>query len=168
MIFPPSCLSGWCLQLSRHRGSVSSVFAFLCRKSCTMRVPIHHLQRLTIFTTVLTGGGVGTMYYLMQSECMCACTRWSNSLFKTETPGSALRSESGSGLGVEPANVLVCLSAAAPSCLCDSCTRTCACSLFCYLVRKLCWEWIPSTRCATAEGVSCCHGEPWSPALTSS
>uniref|UniRef100_A0A3P9K4B1 Ribosomal protein L37 n=1 Tax=Oryzias latipes TaxID=8090 RepID=A0A3P9K4B1_ORYLA len=33
-----------------------------------MRVPIHHLQRLTIFTTVLTGGGVGTMYYLMQKN----------------------------------------------------------------------------------------------------
>ncbi|KAF6714596.1 Cytochrome c oxidase assembly factor 1-like [Oryzias melastigma] len=33
-----------------------------------MRVPIHHLQKLTIFTTILTGGGVGTMYYLMQKN----------------------------------------------------------------------------------------------------
>ncbi|KAK5859345.1 hypothetical protein PBY51_020908 [Eleginops maclovinus] len=31
-----------------------------------MRVPTSKLQQLTIFTTVLTGGGVGTMYYLMQ------------------------------------------------------------------------------------------------------
>ncbi|RVE61045.1 hypothetical protein OJAV_G00166790 [Oryzias javanicus] len=38
------------------------------RWSSTMRVPIHHLQRLTIFTTILTGGGVGTMYYLMQKN----------------------------------------------------------------------------------------------------
>ncbi|XP_067330007.1 uncharacterized protein [Channa argus] len=33
-----------------------------------MRVSTSHLQQLTIFTTVLTGGGVGTMYYLMQKR----------------------------------------------------------------------------------------------------
>lgn len=34
-----------------------------------MRIPTSKLQHLAIFTTVLTGGGIGTMYYLMQSEC---------------------------------------------------------------------------------------------------
>lgn len=33
-----------------------------------MRVSTSHLQQLTIFTTVLTGAGVGTMYYLMQKK----------------------------------------------------------------------------------------------------
>lgn len=33
-----------------------------------MKVPIAQLQQLTFFTTVLTGGGIGTMYYLQQSE----------------------------------------------------------------------------------------------------
>ncbi|KAK2844022.1 hypothetical protein Q5P01_010681 [Channa striata] len=33
-----------------------------------MRVSTSHLQQLTIFTTVLTGGGVSTMYYLMQKK----------------------------------------------------------------------------------------------------
>lgn len=34
-----------------------------------MRIPTSKLQHLAIFTTVLTGGGIGIMYYLMQSEC---------------------------------------------------------------------------------------------------
>lgn len=33
-----------------------------------MRISNSHLQQLTIFTTVLTGAGIGTMYYLLQSE----------------------------------------------------------------------------------------------------
>ncbi|CAJ1053254.1 cytochrome c oxidase assembly factor 1 homolog [Xyrichtys novacula] len=33
-----------------------------------MRVSTSHLQQLTIFTTVLTGGGIGTMYYLQQKK----------------------------------------------------------------------------------------------------
>lgn len=33
-----------------------------------MRVPTDHLQRLAVFTTVLTGGGVATMYCLMQNK----------------------------------------------------------------------------------------------------
>ncbi|KAM3865902.1 cytochrome c oxidase assembly factor 1 homolog [Diretmus argenteus] len=33
-----------------------------------MRVPTSKLQQLTIFTTLLTGGGIGTMYYLMQKK----------------------------------------------------------------------------------------------------
>ncbi|CAN9502963.1 unnamed protein product [Ophioblennius macclurei] len=33
-----------------------------------MRVSTSHLQQLTIFTTMLTGGGVTTMYCLMQSK----------------------------------------------------------------------------------------------------
>ncbi|XP_054452047.1 cytochrome c oxidase assembly factor 1 homolog [Anoplopoma fimbria] len=33
-----------------------------------MRVSTSHLQQLTIFTTLLTGGGIGTMYYLLQKK----------------------------------------------------------------------------------------------------
>lgn len=33
-----------------------------------MRVSTSQLQRLTIFTTVLTGAGISTMYYLMQKK----------------------------------------------------------------------------------------------------
>lgn len=33
-----------------------------------MRVPTSKLQQLAIFTTVLTGGGIATMYHLLQSE----------------------------------------------------------------------------------------------------
>ncbi|XP_034542720.1 cytochrome c oxidase assembly factor 1 homolog [Notolabrus celidotus] len=33
-----------------------------------MRVSTSHLQQLTIFTTMLTGGGIGTMYYLQQKR----------------------------------------------------------------------------------------------------
>lgn len=33
-----------------------------------MRISNSHLQQLTIFTTVLTGAGISTMYYLLQSE----------------------------------------------------------------------------------------------------
>ncbi|XP_053186232.1 cytochrome c oxidase assembly factor 1 homolog [Scomber japonicus] len=33
-----------------------------------MRVSTSKLQQLTIFTTVLTGGGIGTMYYLLQKN----------------------------------------------------------------------------------------------------
>ncbi|XP_071750342.1 cytochrome c oxidase assembly factor 1 homolog [Centroberyx gerrardi] len=33
-----------------------------------MRVSTSKLQQLAIFTTVLTGGGIGTMYYLMQKK----------------------------------------------------------------------------------------------------
>ncbi|XP_044224659.1 cytochrome c oxidase assembly factor 1 homolog isoform X2 [Thunnus albacares] len=33
-----------------------------------MRVSTSKLQQLTIFTTVLTGGGIGTMYYLLQKK----------------------------------------------------------------------------------------------------
>ncbi|XP_040000092.1 cytochrome c oxidase assembly factor 1 homolog isoform X2 [Xiphias gladius] len=33
-----------------------------------MRVSNSHLQQLAIFTTVLTAGGVGTMYYLLQKK----------------------------------------------------------------------------------------------------
>ncbi|XP_029971157.1 cytochrome c oxidase assembly factor 1 homolog [Salarias fasciatus] len=33
-----------------------------------MRISTSHLQQLTIFTTVLTGGGITTMYCLMQSK----------------------------------------------------------------------------------------------------
>lgn len=33
-----------------------------------MRVSTIKLQQLTIFATLFTGGGTGTMYYLMQSE----------------------------------------------------------------------------------------------------
>ncbi|XP_026229371.1 cytochrome c oxidase assembly factor 1 homolog [Anabas testudineus] len=33
-----------------------------------MRVSTSHLQQLTIFTTLVTGAGVGTMYYLMQRK----------------------------------------------------------------------------------------------------
>ncbi|XP_076601063.1 cytochrome c oxidase assembly factor 1 homolog [Chaetodon auriga] len=33
-----------------------------------MRVSTTQLQQLTIFTTVLTGGGIGTMYYLQQKK----------------------------------------------------------------------------------------------------
>ncbi|XP_068594041.1 cytochrome c oxidase assembly factor 1 homolog [Cebidichthys violaceus] len=33
-----------------------------------MRVSTSQLQQLTIFTTVLTGGGIGTMYYLLQKK----------------------------------------------------------------------------------------------------
>lgn len=36
-----------------------------------MRVSTSKLQQLAIFTTVLTGGGISTMYYLLQSECTC-------------------------------------------------------------------------------------------------
>uniref|UniRef100_UPI0037E8F640 cytochrome c oxidase assembly factor 1 homolog isoform X1 n=2 Tax=Semicossyphus pulcher TaxID=241346 RepID=UPI0037E8F640 len=38
------------------------------RKEAEMRVSTSHLQQLTIFTTVLTGGGIGTMYYLQQKR----------------------------------------------------------------------------------------------------
>ncbi|XP_041848126.1 cytochrome c oxidase assembly factor 1 homolog isoform X2 [Melanotaenia boesemani] len=37
-------------------------------RKTTMRASTSHLQQLTIFTTVLTGGGVGTMYYLLQKK----------------------------------------------------------------------------------------------------
>ncbi|XP_035805352.1 cytochrome c oxidase assembly factor 1 homolog isoform X1 [Amphiprion ocellaris] len=37
------------------------------RNKAKMRVSTSQLQQLTIFTTVLTGGGVGTMYYLLQN-----------------------------------------------------------------------------------------------------
>ncbi|XP_034744506.1 cytochrome c oxidase assembly factor 1 homolog isoform X1 [Etheostoma cragini] len=37
-------------------------------KKAKMRVSTSHLQQLTIFTTVLTGGGIGTMYYLQQKK----------------------------------------------------------------------------------------------------
>ncbi|XP_059199969.1 cytochrome c oxidase assembly factor 1 homolog isoform X2 [Centropristis striata] len=37
-------------------------------KEAKMRVSNSQLQKLTIFTTVLTGAGVGTMYYLMQKK----------------------------------------------------------------------------------------------------
>ncbi|XP_031733052.1 uncharacterized protein coa1 isoform X1 [Anarrhichthys ocellatus] len=33
-----------------------------------MRVSTTQLQQLTIFTTVLTGAGIGTMYYLLQKK----------------------------------------------------------------------------------------------------
>ncbi|XP_029308650.1 cytochrome c oxidase assembly factor 1 homolog [Cottoperca gobio] len=33
-----------------------------------MRISTSQLQQLTLFTTVLTGGGVGTMYYLLQKN----------------------------------------------------------------------------------------------------
>ncbi|KAM9718937.1 cytochrome c oxidase assembly factor 1 homolog [Menidia menidia] len=33
-----------------------------------MRVSTSHLQQLAIFSTLLTGGGVGTMYYLLQKR----------------------------------------------------------------------------------------------------
>lgn len=33
-----------------------------------MRVSTSKLQQLTIFTTIMTGGGVGTMYYLIQKR----------------------------------------------------------------------------------------------------
>lgn len=33
-----------------------------------MRVPTSKLQQLAIFTTALTGGGIATMYHLLQSE----------------------------------------------------------------------------------------------------
>ncbi|XP_049604394.1 cytochrome c oxidase assembly factor 1 homolog isoform X4 [Syngnathus scovelli] len=33
-----------------------------------MRISTNKLQQLTIFTTLLTGGGIGTMYYLMQKK----------------------------------------------------------------------------------------------------
>nr|XP_061795431.1 cytochrome c oxidase assembly factor 1 homolog [Nerophis lumbriciformis] len=33
-----------------------------------MRVSTNKLQQLAIFTTLLTGGGIGTMYYLMQKK----------------------------------------------------------------------------------------------------
>ncbi|KAM8851123.1 cytochrome c oxidase assembly factor 1 homolog isoform 1-T2 [Spinachia spinachia] len=33
-----------------------------------MRVSTSHLQHLTIFTTLLTGVGIGTMYYLLQKK----------------------------------------------------------------------------------------------------
>ncbi|XP_074547556.1 cytochrome c oxidase assembly factor 1 homolog [Halichoeres trimaculatus] len=33
-----------------------------------MRVPTSQLQQLTVFTTLLTGGGIGTMYYLQQKR----------------------------------------------------------------------------------------------------
>lgn len=33
-----------------------------------MRISTSKLQQLTIFTTVLTGGGIGTMYYLLQKK----------------------------------------------------------------------------------------------------
>ncbi|KAL6104723.1 coa1 [Pungitius sinensis] len=33
-----------------------------------MRISTSHLQQLTIFTTLLTGGGIGTMYYLLQKK----------------------------------------------------------------------------------------------------
>lgn len=63
--------------LDRHTG-----------KEAKMRVSTSQLQQLTIFTTVLTGGGIGTMYYLQQSEynelCVCEsvwswffCEMWS-------------------------------------------------------------------------------------------
>uniref|UniRef100_A0AAQ5ZWS2 Uncharacterized protein n=1 Tax=Amphiprion ocellaris TaxID=80972 RepID=A0AAQ5ZWS2_AMPOC len=38
------------------------------RNKAKMRVSTSQLQQLTIFTTVLTGGGVGTMYYLLQKK----------------------------------------------------------------------------------------------------
>ncbi|XP_031603395.1 cytochrome c oxidase assembly factor 1 homolog [Oreochromis aureus] len=37
-------------------------------KKASMRISNSHLQQLTIFTTVLTGGGIGTMYYLLQKN----------------------------------------------------------------------------------------------------
>ncbi|KAL7386853.1 hypothetical protein ABVT39_014853 [Epinephelus coioides] len=37
-------------------------------KEAKMRVSTSQLQQLTIFTTVLTGAGIGTMYYLMQKK----------------------------------------------------------------------------------------------------
>ncbi|XP_030581274.1 cytochrome c oxidase assembly factor 1 homolog [Archocentrus centrarchus] len=33
-----------------------------------MRISTSHLQQLTIFTTILTGGGIGTMYCLLQKK----------------------------------------------------------------------------------------------------
>ncbi|XP_044074649.1 cytochrome c oxidase assembly factor 1 homolog isoform X2 [Siniperca chuatsi] len=40
----------------------------LTGKEAKMRVSTSQLQQLTIFTTVLTGGGIGTMYYLQQKK----------------------------------------------------------------------------------------------------
>ncbi|XP_074508287.1 cytochrome c oxidase assembly factor 1 homolog isoform X1 [Sebastes fasciatus] len=37
-------------------------------KEVKMRVSTSQLQQLAIFTTLLTGGGIGTMYYLLQKK----------------------------------------------------------------------------------------------------
>uniref|UniRef100_A0A3P8TWW5 Cytochrome C oxidase assembly factor 1 n=1 Tax=Amphiprion percula TaxID=161767 RepID=A0A3P8TWW5_AMPPE len=45
-----------------------TLISFSVRNKAKMRVSTSQLQQLTIFTTVLTGGGVGTMYYLLQKK----------------------------------------------------------------------------------------------------
>ncbi|XP_058495950.1 cytochrome c oxidase assembly factor 1 homolog [Solea solea] len=64
-----------------------------------MRVSTSHLQQLAIFTTVLTGGGVATMYYLMQKKF--SESDWHRlALQKLEACPAALES-----LGVPPLKV---------------------------------------------------------------
>ncbi|XP_019724862.1 cytochrome c oxidase assembly factor 1 homolog isoform X2 [Hippocampus comes] len=49
-------------------GSCLSDRRFRLMNGKKMRVSTIKLQQLTIFTTLFTGGGIGTMYYLMQKK----------------------------------------------------------------------------------------------------
>ncbi|XP_071348053.1 cytochrome c oxidase assembly factor 1 homolog isoform X2 [Trachinotus anak] len=53
-----------------------------------MRVSTSHLQQLAIFTTVLTGGGVGTMYYLLQTYHRLALQKLEECPVAMETLGA--------------------------------------------------------------------------------
>ncbi|XP_061549759.1 cytochrome c oxidase assembly factor 1 homolog isoform X7 [Phycodurus eques] len=69
----PSCHVVWCGVVlptcSRlFAGPRVEVAASCYASSKKMRVSTAKLQQLTIFTTLLTGGGIGTMYYLMQKK----------------------------------------------------------------------------------------------------
>ncbi|XP_061549753.1 cytochrome c oxidase assembly factor 1 homolog isoform X2 [Phycodurus eques] len=68
----PSCHVVWCGVVlptcSRLFAGPRVEVAASCYASSKMRVSTAKLQQLTIFTTLLTGGGIGTMYYLMQKK----------------------------------------------------------------------------------------------------
>ncbi|XP_050926157.1 cytochrome c oxidase assembly factor 1 homolog isoform X2 [Lates calcarifer] len=68
-------------------------------KEAKMRVSTNHLQQLAIFTTVLTGGETGTMYYLMQKK-FAGSDYYTLALQKLEECPEAMES-----LGVPPLKV---------------------------------------------------------------
>lgn len=71
---------------------------YICSRA-KMRVSTMHLQQLTIFTTVLTGGGIGTMYYLQQ-KTFCESDYHRLALQKLEACPAAMES-----LGAPPLKV---------------------------------------------------------------
>lgn len=64
-----------------------------------MRISIKNLQQLTVFTTMFTGGGVATMYYLMQKK-FAASEYYQLALHKLEKCAYAMES-----LGAPPLKV---------------------------------------------------------------